>query len=172
MTGQYAWYGAISYDEDAVPAGIEITGLDEVMQTVGQICIVAHDRAMNRLRQNGERILAEADKRVPVDMTYESRMVSRFRNIGNYRYLSGISKVRGRMRGGLLRSTGTLEPVPDDENSIQIGYNTPYAHRQHEDLTLRHTRPGATAKYLEGPALEIAPTIPYDIAEYLGDVLR
>jgi hypothetical protein len=51
------------------------------------------------------------------------------------------------------------------EDAIRIGYNTEYAFRQHEDMTYRHTRPGAKAKYLEDPAMRIAPTIAQDIAD-------
>ncbi|MGW3847188.1 hypothetical protein [Streptomyces fagopyri] len=39
-----------------------------------------------------------------------------------------------------------------DENSLTgaVSFDTPYAVRQHEDLTYRHA-PGRTAKYLETP---------------------
>jgi hypothetical protein len=112
---------------------------------------------MARLKVNCERILAESQKEVPVDMTYE--------------ITTGKSGKKGkRMKGGFLKSTGTVEDG-DDGESFRIGYNTPYAHRQHEDLTYRHTRPGAKAKYLEDPAMRIAPTIASDIADALKGFL-
>jgi len=104
-------------------------------------------------------------------MTYERRAVFRYRDVGNFRFISKIARVRGRLKGGYLLSTGTVEATPDDPNAIQIGYNTPYAHRQHEDLTYHHTKPGAKAKYLEDPANRIAPTIAADIVDSLRGYL-
>ncbi|MBF6460155.1 hypothetical protein IU433_14030 [Nocardia puris] len=48
---------------------------------------------------------------------------------------------------GVLMNTGTAE-VRD--GTARVGYNTPYARRQHEDLTLNHPN-GREAKYLEKP---------------------
>jgi hypothetical protein len=69
-----------------------------------------------------------------------------------------------------LLQTGTVEPVKN-EDAFEIGYNTPYAYRQHEDMTLHHPKPGTKAKYLEDPAMRIAPTIAQDIADHLAEVL-
>ena len=138
-------------------AKVELSGTAEVMENLSHILVVATDRAMARLKVNCERILAESQKEVPVDMTYE--------------ITTGKSGKKGkRMKGGFLKSTGTVEDG-DDGESFRIGYNTPYAHRQHEDLTYRHTRPGAKAKYLEDPAMRIAPTIAADIADALKGFL-
>jgi hypothetical protein len=58
---------------------------------------------------------------------------------------------------GALARSGTVTDVPK-ETAVYISYNTPYALRQHEDLTLRHpdprnpiSTPGRKAKYLEDP---------------------
>jgi hypothetical protein len=58
-------------------------------------------------------------------------------------------------------ATGTLArsaTVTDGKDAVYISYGTPYAIRQHEDLTLRHpdprnpiSTPGRKAKYLEDP---------------------
>ncbi|QIS18531.1 hypothetical protein [Nocardia terpenica] len=48
---------------------------------------------------------------------------------------------------GPLMNSGTAE-IRDGK--ARVGYNTPYAYRQHEDLTLHHPR-GRQAKYLEKP---------------------
>ncbi len=69
-----------------------------------------------------------------------------------------------------LLQTGTVEPIPEIDG-FEIGYNTPYAARQHEDMTFHHPKPGTKAKFLEDPAMRIAPTIAADIAEYLKGVL-
>lgn len=151
-------------------AKVEITGTKEVMEKVSHILVVAEDAAMKRLKINAERILAESQKEVPVDMTYETRWTSSFSFRGTQLRKVTVKKLRGRMRGGLLKSTGTVEDDPEI-NGVRVGYNTPYAHRQHEDLTYRHTRPGAKAKYLEDPAMRIAPTIAADIAEALKGYL-
>jgi hypothetical protein len=38
----------------------------------------------------------------------------------------------------------------DDELTVAVSYDRPYAVRQHEEMTWRHD-PGKQAKYLEGP---------------------
>ena len=52
---------------------------------------------------------------------------------------------------------GTLERsgrVTDDgESTVAVSFDTPYAVRQHEDLTLQHDS-GRSAKYLERPAAQ------------------
>ena len=50
---------------------------------------------------------------------------------------------------GTLRRSGTITEASQD-NVIYISFNTPYAVKQHEDLTLKHPR-GGKAKYLEDP---------------------
>jgi len=151
-------------------AKVELSGTKEVMENLSHILVVAEDRAMARLKVNCERILAESQKEVPVDMTYETRYTNKYTFKGIQLTKTQRIKRRGRMKGGLLKSTGTVEDGADGQ-SFQIGYNTPYAHRQHEDLTYRHTRPGAKAKYLEDPAMRIAPTIAADIADALKGFL-
>lgn len=66
-----------------------------------------------------------------------------------------------------LLQTGTVEPDEPDKDTFIIGYNTPYAARQHEDMTFHHPKPGTKAKYLEDPAMRIAPTIAATIANAL-----
>lgn len=58
--------------------------------------------------------------------------------------------------GNLQRMSGVDEDWP--KGTVYIWYSTPYAIRQHEDLTLRHpdptnpiSTPGRKAKYLEDP---------------------
>ena len=49
---------------------------------------------------------------------------------------------------GTLRRSGTAIDAPS-EDAVYISFNTPYAIKQHEDLTLQHTDGGP--KYLENP---------------------
>lgn len=154
------------------PAKVELSGTAEVMTNLSHILAVARDAAVARLKVNCEHILAESQKEVPVDMTYENRYVSSFTFKGIQLTKTTRKKLRGRMKGGFLKSTGTVEPAEDgDPEAFQVEYNTPYAHRQHEDLTYRHTRPGAKAKYLEDPAMRLAPGIAEDIANALRGFL-
>jgi len=70
-----------------------------------------------------------------------------------------------------LLQTGTVEWAADMPDTLQIGFNTPYAARQHEDLTLYHPKPGTKAKYLEDPAMRIAPEIVPGIVNYLETIM-
>ncbi|WP_445396440.1 hypothetical protein ACSMX9_22585 [Streptomyces sp. LE64] len=60
-----------------------------------------------------------------------------------------------------------------DEGALIAGvsYDTLYARRQHEDMTLRHDA-GRTAKYLEGPAAEEADTMQEIVAAEIRRALR
>jgi len=50
---------------------------------------------------------------------------------------------------GTLRRSGTVIDAPG-EGAVYVSFSTPYAVKQHEDLTLNHPR-GGKAKYLEDP---------------------
>ncbi|OII60969.1 hypothetical protein BJP40_08350 [Streptomyces sp. CC53] len=60
-----------------------------------------------------------------------------------------------------------------DESSLTaaVSYDTPYAVRQHEELTYRHDA-GRTAKYLERPLAEEAATVAEIIAAQVRRSLR
>ncbi|MFB8415442.1 hypothetical protein ACFT43_04995 [Streptomyces albidoflavus] len=71
---------------------------------------------------------------------------------------------------------GTLERsgvASVDEQSLTAGvsYDSPYAVRQHEELSYRHDA-GRTAKYLEGPMREEAGTVAQIIAAQVRRSLR
>lgn len=53
------------------------------------------------------------------------------------------------LESGTLERSGAITEVPS-ECAVYIHYDTPYARKQHEDLTLRHVE-GRKAKYLEDP---------------------
>jgi hypothetical protein len=78
-------------------------------------------------------------------------------------------------RGQVPLETGTLERsgvATVDEANLQaaVSYDTPYAVRQHEDLTLDHDR-GRKAKYLEDPANQEAATMAKIIQAALQDAI-
>jgi hypothetical protein len=93
------------------------------------------DEAIRRMREGAaigltraaRALAAESDARVPVDST------------------------------DLRRSRGVHEATPDSLISA-VTYNTPYAVIQHERLDFNHPQthnPGAQAKFLERPAMEL-----------------
>jgi hypothetical protein len=62
-----------------------------------------------------------------------------------------LSRQRVPIEEGTLERSG--EVSDDGALTVAVSYDTPYAVRQHEDLTLRHAA-GRTAKYLEIPMHE------------------
>lgn len=56
---------------------------------------------------------------------------------------------------GTLQNSGTAEV---EDGTARVGFNTPYARRQHEDLTLRHPG-GGEAKFLEKPLNRFGPEL-------------
>lgn len=76
---------------------------------------------------------------------------------------TGLEHVLTESRKQVPIEEGTLEHsgvATVDEANLRgaVSYDTPYAVRQHEDLTLRHAE-GRKAKYLEDPLLEEGPTV-------------
>ncbi|MFF7146046.1 minor capsid protein [Streptomyces sp. SID2888] len=71
---------------------------------------------------------------------------------------------------GTLERSGVAS-VDEATMTAGVSYDTPYAVRQHEDLTLRHDN-GRTAKYLEKPLREEGQTIREIIAAQLRRSLR
>lgn len=59
--------------------------------------------------------------------------------------------------------------VAQDGDSVTIGYSSPYAVIQHEDLTFRHAA-GRSAKYLEKPANAAGPAIAQIFERELGKI--
>lgn len=96
----------------------------------------------------------------------------------------------GAARGLLLAAEHVLqvanEVVPLDESELQrsgvasvdessltgmVSYDTPYAVRQHEELTWRHA-PGRTAKYLENSLNTAGPEVAAIIAAQVRRAMR
>ena len=71
------------------------------------------------------------------------------------------------------KDTGALvesRQIEVDDNHAVISYNTPYAHRQHEDLTYNHPN-GGNAKYLENPMRSDAEVVIEILARSIGRAL-
>lgn len=69
----------------------------------------------------------------------------------------------------LSRSGATS--VDSTNLEASVSYDTPYAVRQHEDLSLRHDQ-GRTAKYLERPLVNTREQQARIIAQSMGGTLR
>ncbi len=64
-------------------------------------------------------------------------------------HLLTVSKQQVPLDQGPLKNSGAVD-VADDGSQGTVSYDTPYAVRQHEELSYRHQR-GRKAKYLEDP---------------------
>lgn len=93
------------------------------------------DEAMDRIREGAARGLTRASK-----------------------VLLAESQTRVPVRDRDLRNSGATHDAAPDNLTSAVTYDTPYAVKQHEDLSLNHPldfQPGAQAKYLERPAVEL-----------------
>lgn len=102
---------------------------------------VAQRAALEAVTLGAEHILGESTKLVPIEEGT----------------LSSSGKTSAEMQGGTAVAA--------------ISYDTPYAVRQHEDMSYRHD-PGRTAKYLEGPLMAEAQTVAKIVGEHLGKAIR
>ena len=64
-------------------------------------------------------------------------------------HLLQVSRTQVPLEEGTLERSG-VATVDETKGTAAVSYDTPYAVRQHEDLTLRHAS-GRKAKYLEDP---------------------
>lgn len=81
-----------------------------------------------------------------------------------------VSRTRVPIEEGTLERSGVASV---DEAALRgaVSYDTPYAVRQHEDLTLRHDD-GREAKYLEGALADEADTVAEIVAAEIRRSLR
>jgi hypothetical protein len=85
-------------------------------------------------------------------------------------HLLQVSRTRVPIEEGTLERSGVAS-VDESSVTAAVSYDSPYAVRQHEDLTLRHDN-GRTAKYLERPLHEENGTITEIIAAQVRRALR
>ncbi|MGW0134827.1 hypothetical protein [Streptomyces sp. NPDC003299] len=85
-------------------------------------------------------------------------------------HLLEVSRRRVPIEEGTLERSG-VATVDEASVTSAVSFDTVYAVRQHEDLTLRHDA-GRTAKYLERPLREEADTITAIIAAQVRRALR
>lgn len=75
---------------------------------------------------------------------------------------------------GTLQKSGTVQ-YNEDKTIATISYSTPYALKQHEDLSLKHNtskNENAQAKYLERPFNEKKGELETNIGEQMTRILR
>jgi hypothetical protein len=85
-------------------------------------------------------------------------------------HLLQVSRERVPIEEATLERSGVVS-VDESSMTAAVSYDTPYAVRQHEELSYRHD-PGRTAKYLEGPLREEKDTILAIIAAQVRRALR
>lgn len=89
--------------------------------------------------------------------------------------LAGESARRAPIDTGDLRSnvslSSPLEGNTPTRRTVRVGYDLPYARRQHEELTYRHPK-GGGPKYLENPAKERGGKYRRDIARAVDRALE
>ncbi|WP_026151909.1 hypothetical protein [Actinopolyspora halophila] len=85
-------------------------------------------------------------------------------------HLLGESRKVVPLETGTLSRSGVAE-VDESSLTAAVSYDTPYAVRQHEELTWRHDS-GRMAKYLERPTLAEAETMQELIASQIRRALN
>lgn len=85
-------------------------------------------------------------------------------------HVLGVSRQRVPLDEATLERSGAAS-VDQGELTAAVSYDTPYAVRQHEDMTARHL-PGRQAKYLEQPLIEEADTVQAIIAAQVRRALQ
>lgn len=91
---------------------------------------------------------------------------------------AGLKKLGERIEGSsnAIAPRDTQEMIDSSEVTVRglnavVSYDTSYAVRQHEDLTLRHS-PGRRAKFLESAAKQHAPAAPGIVGSEIAGKLR
>lgn len=83
-------------------------------------------------------------------------------------YVAGEAVQRAPIKEGTLRRSVAVKHV--DEQTVQVGFHTPYAVRQHEELGYRHPK-GGQAKYLESVLTDNRDTILQILAQSVRGVI-
>ena len=161
------WYGNVTYPEDSAQNKvIDVKGTEEVIAVINQLVAEFPEEVQKAIFKDGELILQKSLDQCPWDETHlkQTGTVEIVKDGGVW-----LKVWRPDMGDSIGVEFVSIPGAQDGE--VVIGYNTPYALKQHEDLTLNHPKPGAKAKYLEDPANEITPYIAQDVADQLGSKL-
>lgn len=110
-----------------------------------------------RLEWKGEQVAAQVTGAEPVALNKAGE------------YVRGEAVQRTPVDEGTLRASAAVKPV--DAHTVEIGFHTPYATKQHEELGYRHPK-GGQAKYLESVLVENKTEILALIAAELRRAMR
>lgn len=170
MVGQDAYYGNVSYPEDAIGGNIgsfKLEGSAELMAKLDDYIGALPDVVMDRLELNAEKILSESKKEVPWDTTHlmQTGTVEPF-NDGE---LAGF-EIGYNAFSGITKYTNIAAPGFSGSFSVTNDYN--YGLKQHEDLTLHHPKPGTKAKFLEDPFNRQKDLVIPDIVSYVDGLFQ
>ena len=84
-------------------------------------------------------------------------------------YIRSEAQQQAPIDTGMLRASATVKDV--DSDKVSVGFYTPYAVRQHEELGYRHPK-GGKAKYLEDPLRDGAQTVQGIVAAQVRRAMR
>lgn len=161
--------------EPLVKVSFEAKGFEDLRRAL-KSCDVEVTRALTQaMVENTEDLLGESMKRAPVEEGF-------LRGSGSARVNRGGTSHTVRGKDATGQATATLRAVSGSdvgalvnaEGAViegEVSFNTPYAARQHEELTWRHPL-GGEAKYLENPLKERVRMYLKNLADAAKEALR
>lgn len=124
---------------------MEWEGLEELHERFDKMDKVTTKNIVHAMVENTEDLLGKSMKIAPVD---EGTMIG-----SASARVNQVEVARGSEGGTPIATGGRPGAKPGQVITGEVSYNTPYAARQHEELTWQHL-PGKQAKYLEQPLKE------------------
>jgi len=124
---------------------IEWEGLEELNDKFDKIDQTTAEKIVFAMIENTEDLLGKSMRIAPID---EGTMIGSASARVNH-----VEIAHGDKNETPVSTGGRPKAKPGQVVVGEVSYNTPYALRQHEDLTFKHL-PGKQAKYLEQPLKE------------------
>jgi len=124
---------------------MEWEGIEELHECLDKIDKVTAEKIVFAMAENTEDLLGKSMRIAPID---EGTMIG-----SASARVNQVEIARGSKGGTPTTTGGKPDAKPGQVVVGEVSYNTPYALRQHEDLTFKHL-PGRQAKYLEQPLKE------------------
>ena len=124
---------------------MEWEGLEELHERFEKMDKATAKNVVHAMVENTEDLLGKSMRIAPID---EGTMIG-----SASARVNRVEVARGSKGGTPTTTGGRPDAKPGQVVVGEVSYNTPYALRQHEDLTFKHL-PGKQAKYLEQPLKE------------------
>ena len=124
---------------------MEWEGIEEMNERFERMDQATAKNAVHAMVENTESLLGKSMRIAPLA---EGTMIG-----SASARVNQIEVAHGTKDGTPISTGGKPSAKPGQAIAGEVSYNTPYAARQHEDLTLKHL-PGKQAKYLEQPLKE------------------